>query len=85
MTVKELIEHLQTLPQDFMVAYELHSETKLMEPDEIRVVRMADKKLVKHHNMPDWLRAYSPYEWEKGGSKSGLTPEFVNAIVFPGN
>lgn len=85
MTVRELIKHLETLPQDYTVAFDLHSEVKLMEKEEIEVVHATDKKLVKHHNMSDWLRTYYAHQWEGDGSLSKMTPEFVDAVVFPGN
>ena len=36
MIVSELIQLLQTFPQDLPVAYDLHSEQCLMEPGDIR-------------------------------------------------
>ncbi|WP_333899631.1 hypothetical protein [Agrobacterium pusense] len=37
MTVAELIEHLRTFPQDLPVAYRLHSEQVMLDPDDIEV------------------------------------------------
>lgn len=88
MTVRELIEHLQTLPQDYVVGYCCCSDTSLMDADEICVCHAADKKVVKHHNMPGCVRDYREWEWEKqvpGGPKPGMVPEFVDIVVFPGN
>ena len=39
MTVAELIEYLQTQPQDLQVAYDIHSEHCLLEPGDIRVMK----------------------------------------------
>ena len=38
MTVSELIDFLKTQPQDLQVAYDLHSEHCLLEPQDIRVM-----------------------------------------------
>lgn len=40
MTVKELIEFLQTQPPDIKVAYKLHSEQCLLEKEQIEVVKL---------------------------------------------
>lgn len=40
MTVRELIELLQTYPQDLRVAYRLCSEHKLLEKDEITIEKL---------------------------------------------
>lgn len=37
MTVKELIEFLQTQPQDILVAYKIFSEQALLEPRQITI------------------------------------------------
>jgi hypothetical protein len=37
MTVKELIEFLQTQPQDLLVAYRLHSEQCLLESNYLQI------------------------------------------------
>jgi hypothetical protein len=37
MIVSELIQFLQTFPQDLPVAYDLHSEQCLMEPGDIEI------------------------------------------------
>ncbi len=47
-TVAELIAHLQTLPHDLPVAYQLHSEQILMELDDISI---------------EWLQEARPDGW----------------------
>lgn len=41
MTLKELIEHLQTLPQDLQVAYNLYSEQCLLDKDQVAVEELS--------------------------------------------
>lgn len=38
MTVKELINHLETLPQEYEVVYDRYSERVLLEKDEIEII-----------------------------------------------
>ena len=44
MTVKELIELLQTKPQDLLVAYDLYSEQVLLEADDIRIKTLCEPR-----------------------------------------
>ena len=54
MTVAELIAHLLTLPQDLLVAYELHSEQCLMEVEDIHIRRLCPPR-------PDgWVHSARP-------------------------
>lgn len=43
-TVAELIQHLQTLPQELPVAYQLHSEQVLMELSDITVEQLQEAR-----------------------------------------
>lgn len=58
MTVAELIEHLKTLPQGYLVVYRCGSDMAELETHEIRVDRG-----VRHHNLPDTVRDYRESEW----------------------
>lgn len=81
MTVRELIAHLQTLPQDYLVAYQCCSDSAKLEAEEITVIHATDKRVIQHHNMPDMIRDYR--EWEH--HKSGPIPHFIDVVMFPGN
>ncbi len=60
MTVKELIEHLEKLPQAHMVVVWTGSDMLELDEDQIKVERG-----VRHHNLPDTVRTYKEYEWCK--------------------
>jgi hypothetical protein len=50
MTVAEFIEFLKTQPQDILVAYKMHSEQCLLEPDDMYVGKLT-------HARPDgWIQ-----------------------------
>lgn len=71
-TAKELIKHLQTLPQDMPIVYQIHSEHKLLELTEIRI-----EKLQPARNdgwVHDVWRVRDEPRLEK-----------VEYLVFPGN
>src|SRR5579859_3403789 len=61
MTVAELIEHLETLPQDYLVVYRSCSDMNVLEANQIEITRG-----VKHHNLPDTVRDYNEWEWRPG-------------------
>lgn len=44
MTVAELIEFLQTQPQELQVAYDIHSEHCLIEPSDIRLYEACEPR-----------------------------------------
>lgn len=81
MTVKELIEHLQTLPQDYLVVYQRYSDLTKLEASDILVAHACDRSVVQHHNQPDLVREYREHEW----NRKLLTPHFLDAVIFPGN
>ena len=87
MTVKELIEHLQTFPQEFQVAYRCCSDSAKLEADDVYVILATDKKVVQHHNMKDRIRDYNPSDYgnSKYASCAGLQPDFISVVMFPGN
>lgn len=85
MTVKELIEHLQTLPQDYIVGYRCCSDAKQMEADEISVIHASDKKVIQHHNIHWAIRDYSPSDFGEGPFKIAMEPQFISVVMFPGN
>lgn len=85
MTVRELIELLQTLPPDFPVIYRSCSDYSGMEAREIAVQRATDplkgSSAILHHNRPGEYRLYNgPWEY-----KDKPLPEPINAVIFPGN
>lgn len=45
MTVADLIALLQTFPQGLPVAYRLHSEQTLMEPEDIRIANLSSARV----------------------------------------
>ena len=55
MTVKELIEILQTKPQDLQVAYRCYSEWSLLEADEIEIRALCNPRVDGwvHDKRPD--------------------------------
>lgn len=70
-TLKTLIAHLQTLPQEAFVAFCLHSEQRLMQLDDISVQQAQAPR-------PDgWVHG----EWGSD-SKHLQTQQY---ILFPGN
>lgn len=54
-TVADLIAHLQTLPQDLPVAYEIHSEQCLLELSDITIEQLQEARPDGwvHHKRPD--------------------------------
>lgn len=44
MTVAELIELLQKQPQELLVVYEKHSEQRLLNADEIKIVELCEPR-----------------------------------------
>lgn len=70
MTVKELIEYLKEFPQDLSVAYQIHSEHKLMESDNIKIEKLQPARL------DGWI-----HDVWMGDSKL----EEIKYLVFPGN
>ncbi len=81
MTVRELIKHLETLPQDFEVAYQCCSDVSAMEAIDITVHFAEEKRIIRHHNMSEGFRYYRDYEYRK----VTMIPEFANIVMFPGN
>lgn len=83
MTVRELIEHLQTLPPDLDVIYRFCSDYSVLEAGDIDLQTSSDPltrfTAVKHHNMPGEYRAYYPIE------KEDPKPTPANVVIFPGN
>lgn len=55
MTVAQLIEFLKTQPQEMLVAYDIYSESALMEADMIKVqdLCIAREDGWLHHKRPD--------------------------------
>jgi len=89
MTVRELVEWLQSLPQevqDFPIIYSYCSDYTPLETKNVRVQRSTDKlyqgSAVPHHNMPGEYRAFSPYEYE---CRESEYPTPANVVIFPGN
>jgi hypothetical protein len=84
-TVKQLIEHLQTLPQDSPVLYRCCSDWSIMELYQVVAQRASDPLVngmaVEHHNMPGKYRCYSgplPY-------RDRPLPTPADVVTFPGN
>ena len=84
MTVKELVEHLQTMPQDYLVVYRACSDCTKLEADDINVYSAEQKKVVQHHNMPDRVMDYSEWQYEPKGKLTN-EPKFLDVVMFPGN
>ncbi len=80
-TVKELIEFLQTLPQDYEVAHREYSDSSILDKERITVIHASDKEVIRHHNQHDSIRSYRSWEHDPDGEK----PEFINVVMFPGN
>lgn len=84
-TVKELIKHLKTLPQDYQVLYCLHSDYAVLDLEEIEVQHSTDKlnygTAILHHNMPGEYRSYGGDREYKGQK----LPTPASVVIFPGN
>ncbi len=87
MTVRELIKHLETLPQDYLVVYKCCSDYTKMDADEVIILNAEDKEIVQHHNIPDQVRSYRSTEYAKKyeGMPKNSEPKFLDCVVFPGN
>lgn len=69
-TVRQLIKHLKSCPQDILVIYKLHSEHKLLELDEVRIKELQPAR-------PDgWVHDF----WH---GEPKLTS--VKYLILPGN
>lgn len=79
MTVRELIEHLGTLPADAEVIYRYHSEYAELETGDIDLHRAEDGKIeYRAEQGYCYYRCnWRPSDWPK--------PEFRTVVVFPGN
>lgn len=85
MTVRELIEVLKTMPQDFPVIYRNCSDYSNMEPEQLQIQRSTDSldyaSAIHHHNMLGEFRRYTgPREY---GNLPLPTP--ADVVIFPGN
>jgi hypothetical protein len=93
MTVAELIALLQTMPQDAPVIYPMYSEYTELRPDEVRLIKAEDKRIVwREQNgymyyypsdfaggpTPKWNPNYKP-------QYANEQPKFVTVVMFPGN
>lgn len=85
MTVRELIELLQTMPPDHQVLYGCCSGYAILKAEDIKLQNSTDTlnngMAVPHHNMPGEVRAYG--HWEYG--PDDVKPAPLNAVIFPGN
>lgn len=85
MKVKELIELLQTMPQESEVIYSCYSDYTVLDADTIKVQKSTDSLTygcpIPHHNMPGEFRRYvGPHEY---GNLPLPTP--ANVVILPGN
>ncbi len=69
MTVGELIKRLKSFPKDLPVAYSLHSEYTLMEPEDIHRGRLHPARV------DGWVHSYA----------READAETVEYLLFPGN
>ncbi len=74
MTVKDLITHLHTMPQDLPVAYALHSEFTLMSTEDVQV------QMLQPHRPDGWV---ATRWWGTRNEQDAL--KTVPYVVFPGN
>ncbi len=77
MTVKELIERLQQFPEGAPIVYPYRSDYAPLSADDVRLERAEDRTLV--YRTGGVRDTYPAKQW--GDEK----PEFVTAVVFPGN
>lgn len=85
MTVKELIEHLQTLPPDYSVVYRACSDYHVLDAVDIWVQRpdvpLERGVAIAHHNMASEYREYAgPQDY-----KDRPLPVPAGVVFFPGN
>jgi hypothetical protein len=69
MTVRELIIVLERLPQSLQVAYQLHSECKLLEAEDIMLENLQPARA------DGWIHTFS----------RNKDAETVTYVMFPGN
>lgn len=93
MTVKELIELLQAMPQDALVIRTLFSDYDTVEPKQIRLMEPKDGEgIISHNGHLMWLRkGWWPSEKHSGiarqiapGEEIG-TPQLLTCVHFDGN
>lgn len=86
MTIKELIEHLQTFPQDAesVCLYRAYSDYSILDADQITYhpvggtsMAREDQRYVKRNGQ---IMLYNPRTWDKAE-----VPVFVAIVAFPGN
>jgi hypothetical protein len=85
-TVKELIAHLQTCPQDYDVVYRCCSDYSGLTADEIVVQHATDElghgSVIRHHNLYGGFRRYEgPHEYRP----MAPLPVPAGVVKFPGN
>jgi hypothetical protein len=78
MTVRELIKHLHTLPQDVDVIYRYHSEYEKLDEDFIKLHVAGDKEI--HYRPEQGYCTFHSYWCPKD-----FVPDFRTVVVFPGN
>ena len=97
MTIKELIEHLQTMPQDALVIHTFCSDYDALKADDFTLMTPTEKGgIINHHGhimycKRDWL-ADADVQHEilylerwKGIPKPTETPAFITAVHIRGN
>jgi hypothetical protein len=72
MTVKELIEHLKTFPEDLPVLYAIYSDNKMLEAEDIKIAKFME------------YRKNDGYYPRNSDSATGVFRRF-EGVSFPGN
>lgn len=78
MNVRELIEHLQTLPQELEVIYSYHSDYEVLRAEDIEHCEARGKSTVLRGGR--YAHTYPGYQWPPGEQ-----PVYVDVVIFPGN
>lgn len=79
MTVKELIDHLGTMPQDAIVLYKQYSDFSVLEAEEIELILARSGGAFKRNGLYKSSEDWSDKNKEDPGN------EPVTVVVFPGN
>lgn len=85
MKVKELIELLATVPQDFEIIYRYCSDYSVLDAKDIKVQRSSDAlvtgSVIAHHNMSERFRTY----WQPEQGENEPLPKPLDLVILPGN
>lgn len=78
MIVSDLIEKLKTFPPDATVIYQIYSDYDLLKAEDISFVKAEDRRIILHNgHCMSWNERWKPKDVDD--------PQFITAVIFPGN